>query len=541
MDYVNSENSLLRHCHFTNAQKDGLDKTWAVKFRTLILDNLPMEDIRKLYCQNNGRPTKDLRAVTGAIILQHLFDLTDHATCEAFLYNILWIEALNTHSLKSRDQSISPRTLWEHTQILAKSGLLKTIFDYVNQKLAEHAQVSFARQRLDSVQICGDMAKLSRIQLFSRTVTYFLKSLKKKHKDDFEALDQSVRTRYLSEDKNVEGSSYNMYFGQAKPGQKHKILNAVASDIYGLLEMFKAHAVVSKTQSFILLQRLFSEQCVVKEPDNPGESDGQVQVEVEAKDPKEVSGDSLQNPSDPDAKFSGHKGQGYHVQLMETCGASKNEEGKTISLITVAFTEGANIHDGKSTIPSIEAAAEAGFKPEKLLCDTAYGADSTVEEAKGLGVEVISPAGGKDPEADKLRVSDFNIKNEKIAACPEGQKPWASYTTKSGREVCGFDKTICDKCLKVNLCPVRLSGGKAEITYDMKVLRLSRRRAREQTDDFKKQYAMRSGIEATNSHLARETGFKKLRYRGLVRIRLAVTFKVIGLNFKRVAAAACQK
>jgi hypothetical protein len=39
---------------------------------------------------------------------------------------------------------------------------------------------------------------------------------------------------------------------------------------------------------------------------------------VELKNPKEIVSDSLQNPSDPDATYSGHKGQGYQVQVMET-------------------------------------------------------------------------------------------------------------------------------------------------------------------------------------------------------------------------------
>ena len=37
------------------------------------------------------------------------------------------------------------------------------------------------------------------------------------------------------------------------------------------------------------------------------------------KDPKQVSADSLQSPHDPDVTYSGHKGQGYEVQVAETC------------------------------------------------------------------------------------------------------------------------------------------------------------------------------------------------------------------------------
>jgi len=59
------------------------------------------------------------------------------------------------------------------------------------------------------------------------------------------------------------------------------------------------------------------------------------------------------------------------------------------------------------------------------------------------------------------------------------------------------------------LCQLRLNG---------QDLRLAQRRAAERTDDFKTDYRMRGGIEATNSMLKRVAGLNRLRVRG----RLAV-------------------
>jgi hypothetical protein len=58
-------------------------------------------------------------------------------------------------------------------------------------------------------------------------------------------------------------------------------------------------------------------------------------------------------------------------------------------------------------------------------------------------------------------------------------------------------------------------------------MRLSKRRTYEQTEEFKKRHAMRAGIEGTNSRLVRETGPKRSRYRGISKIKLSCTFKVI--------------
>ena len=537
MDYVKYSSSLLARSHMNETQLKYINSSWAPKFKELILYNLPMEDIRKLFCRNNGRPTKELRSVTGAIILQHMYNFSDEQTCYHFLFDNLWIEALDIDLLDPENRYLSPRTLWEHTKRLTQSGLLPKILNSVNQGLlkCDAMAATFGLQRLDSVQVIGNMAKLSRIQLFVRTVKSFLKKLKKDHKDEFSTIEQTVKTKYLSDDKE---SSRRIFGFNSAPREREASLTAIARDIYDLAEKFKNHPRVAGAQSFKNLRRLFSDQCEVLQPVGSEDSQGPVRVELKA--PKDIPADALQNPSDPDAAYSRHKGQGYHVQVMETCGPPSDGESKPLNVITYVHVEGANVHDGKSTIPAIEAAIEAGFKPDRLLADAAYGGDENELKAKELGVELISPVIGKEP-AGKKNLADFTFEGDEATARPEGQKPWATAVGKGDKRFCGFDKRKCDLCPKSNFCATVLSGDKAQLSYTPKDLRLSKRRAKERTEEFKNIYSLRSGIEATNSRLARETSLKRLRYRGLRRISLAVHFKAIGLNFKRVLAAVCLK
>ena len=86
-----------------------------------------------------------------------------------------------------------------------------------------------------------------------------------------------------------------------------KLLDA-ATDLFELAGLFADNAAVSGMSSYKLMARVLDEQCEVK----PGE-EGPAQVSV--KPPKKVPSDSLQNPSDPDAGYDGHKGQGYQVQV----------------------------------------------------------------------------------------------------------------------------------------------------------------------------------------------------------------------------------
>ena len=60
--------------------------------------------------------------------------------------------------------------------------------------------------------------------------------------------------------------------------------------------------------------------------------------------------------------------------------------------------------------------------------------------------------------------------------------------------------------------------------------------AKQKTIEWKDEYKIRSGVEATMSELKRGYGLGKLRVRGLARVHFAVVCKVIACNIKRWAA-----
>jgi hypothetical protein len=70
-------------------------------------------------------------------------------------------------------------------------------------------------------------------------------------------------------------------------------------------------------------------------------------------------------------------------------------------------------------------------------------------------------------------------------------------------------------------------------------MRVAKRRAAEQTSEFKDRYRWRAGAEATISELDRRTGVKRLRVRGFKAVRFSATLKAIGINLFR-AAAVCK-
>ena len=472
-----------------------------------------MEKIFHLYDEFKGRKTKELYTMLGITLLQQMEDLTDEATVHEFAFSIKWHYALNVTDKSDFSSYVAPRTLWTMRDIVARLGLDHALFGNVTDALKKLFELDPSKQRLDSIHIFSNMAHLGRIRLFVRTIRKFLVNLRRHHADLYQALGD-VTIRY--EDKND---------GQfaVKPSESSRKLQEVGNDCFLLVERFKDHESVVSMDSYKLLVRLFNEQCVVEKTE--------AATSVVIKPNKDVPSDSLQNPSDPDASYCGHKGKGYQMQVMETYSPDKSQP----NLITHVEVEAAHKSDANALLPAIEDATKRELSPTELLADSLYGSDDNVEKAKELGVEVVSPTMGT--QSQTIGLADFAFSDsDEITACPEGQKPQRTKIGKNGGKIVHFDKVVCDTCPHQSECSVKRGKRYSTIEYDAKSLRLARRRAKEKTEKFREVYRFRAGAEGTMSDLDRITGIKHLRVRGMPQVRLAAVLKATGLNILRAMA-----
>ncbi len=487
-----------------------LESSWAHLFREEILHKLPVEQLFPLYSEHFGRRTKELYSMLGIVLLQQQMNLTDDETIQQFSFNIMWHYALNVTDTSDVSSYISPRTLWTMRDSVARLGLEQKVFENVTDTLTKLFELDPSKQRLDSIHIFSNMAHLGRIRLFVRTIRTFLVNLKRHHADLYQALGE-VAVRY--EEKN-EGRF------AVKPSDSSRKLQEVGDDCFLLVERFKDHEAVVAMSSYQCLVRLFTEQCVLEKSDDV--------TSVVIKPNKDVPSDSLQNPSDPDAGYCGHKGKGYQMQVMETYSPDKSQP----NLITHVKVEAAHESDSNALLPAIEDAELRDLSPKELLADSLYGSDENVEKAKELGVEVISPTMGT--QSHKIGLADFTFSDsDEIIACPAGQIPQRTKTGKNGGAIVYFDKSLCDICPWQSDCPVKRAKRSATISYDVKALRLARRRAQEKTEAFREVYRFRAGVEGTMSDLDRITGIKRLRVRGMPQVKLAAVLKATGLNILR--------
>ena len=500
-----------------------LDTSWSGVFRKYLLEKLPVNKVAKHFDEVMGRPSKELYTAMGALILQQLHDLSDPDVTRALAFSLDWHYALDITDESDAGKYLSERTLRTYRMILEKEGLDRILFKTLTDKLIKEFNVDTSKQRLDSTIIRSNMRKLGRIRIFANTIRKFLKKLKRKHPDLFNTLlKPEFADRYLAKESGG-------CFSRVKPSESSKTLHDLGEDLLYLVELFSSHDTVWKLSEYKLLERVLHEQCRVT-----GTGAG---TKVEIKKPKEVSSDSLQNPSDPDAGYDNHKGQGYQAQIMETYQDEKQKDRKP-NLITYVEVEPAYKHDANALQPAIDSTRERNCCPEELLCDTLYGGDENVQQAAKKDVEVIAPLKGPAP-SHEISLSDFEFdeKTHFVIECPEGNEPDNVCRTRTNRIRARFTRKTCSVCPLLKHCPVKLSKKAAFLRYDNKILRLARRRVHEQTYEFKDKFRWRSGVEGTNSHLKSDVGAGQLRVRGIKSVRYAVVLKALGLNILRCAKA----
>jgi hypothetical protein len=242
----------------------------------------------------------------------------------------------------------------------------------VTRTLVEALNINVSIQRLDSTHLLSDMANFGRTKLLAVAVKRLLTAIKRHAPERYTSLSEDLRARYEP--------ALGRLFGEASSSKEGRALAQlqVGQDMHLLIESFANDEQVCGRSTYSALVRLFGEHCEVK--------DQQVSVRPKAQDTSGQSAHTLQNPSDPDAGYSGHKGAGYQVQLSETSAAEN-----PVQLIVACIPQSAGDQDAQALEPIIEQLAANQMLPNELAADTAYGSDANFQHAKGEGIHLISP------------------------------------------------------------------------------------------------------------------------------------------------------
>jgi hypothetical protein len=499
------------HFWMPEGHRKALEQSWAHIFRTQVLRMIPESRFAALYHASMGRPNKPVAILVSLSVLKEMFDLTDEALMRSYRFDLQFHYALG---LTLDETTMALRTLEYFRARVVGSEAVGATFDEVTDRIIETLGLNTTRQRHDSTHFRSNMANLTRLGLFTRTLEHFVAALSKAFSDRHSSLPEEILKRY--------GERHGR-FADAKASEGRRRLEEAAQDLWMLVERFWDDQPVRMLAEYGLLERLLREQCDLQEGE-PG---------VALKISKEIASDSLQSPFDPDATYDGHKGVGYQVQVSETCAADN-----PVQMLTRVEVEQAHESDQNATIPALDNLAKRGIAPEEFYADTAYNSGDNLLEAAERGVELMAPTPGQSPEGLDLGYFDLDLKKLRVIACPEGHKPIRNKLGKDGRtRNLRFDAERCAACPVAKDCPAGRSGGRLRV--HPRDIATAYSRAREETEEFKQAYAIRAGSESNMAELKTAHGLDKVWTRSKPKVTFAATMKALACNLKRFMRYQC--
>ncbi len=512
------------------ALRNRLKSSWAHFIRNEVLPILlKNEDQYAMLYGKTGRPNFSVARLLGLCLLQELNSLSDQQALDAFGFDIRWRYALD---VSDEEDYLSRRSLFEFRRRLAdkdpEMNLFRGLFDHIRDSALKKLDLSSSDQRLDSTLVISNIRIRGRLDLFSSTLTMFLKSL---DKDQFSGVPKPVQKWHTHKPQG--------WFG-LKPTEQKVKLRQLAQYLYELIILFEKNDDIKSKEPYKLIERLLNEQCEI-DPDSA--ENNKVQLK------KKTKGETLQTPYDPDASY-GHKGTGYSAHITETC----NNPGKP-EIITDYEVHGAARSDMAKMIPVIERLESAGLKPATFFADGGYPSVPSALKVIEQDIDLMAPVNRGRLPNDIMGRDLFEFDSDGHAiACPKGHRPVdhrilsANNTTRRSLHAI-FDGDICRSCRLLDQCPVRapnhrdrgckpkdtIGHFRLEITPELRLR--DQMYSVQQTTEWKDRYKIRSGIEATMSELKRSHGFGRLRVRRLVKVCFALACKVTACNIKRWAKA----
>lgn len=498
----------------TEKTRTRLLNGWHGAFRHVILELMPVDAVSGHFDATMGRPTIELYSMAGLLLMKEFKDWTKDEALDAYCLDMATHYALN---LEPVAHDLGMRTLERYITLFEEDKIAKVTMHNITIKLVELLDIKIDKQRLDSTHIFSDMASFGRTRLMGVSIKRFLTQLIRHNKEEYHSLGDSFRHRYAP-------SVHQLFADTKKDRQSRKHLRQqVAEDMHFIIQRFGSHENHNGKDTYKAVERIFYEQCEVHED----------KVIVK----KKTGGDVMQNPSDPDATYDGHKGPGHQAQIAETC-HPENE----VQLITSVIPQTAAESDANAVEEVLDDLSANGLLPDEILADTLYAGDDNVQLAEEKGVELVGPvAGCSHHDDEQLTIDDFNIDEttEEVVCCPAGHEPERSESNSdTGKTKTVMPKSACGPCSFRKQCPVTKVRDGYQLEHTAKDRRLAGRRKEQATEVFRERYKVRGGIEGTNSGLKRKIGLGRLRVRGRPAVDHAIYLKIAGWNIMRASVCA---
>lgn len=488
------------------------------------------EDFAPLF-PSRGQSAESPWRLALVTVMQYVEGLSDVQAADAVRGHIDWKYAL---SLELDDPGFDGSVLSEFRTRLLVGGAETKLFDLMLDAFRERKLLKArGRQRTDSTHVLAAIRAINRLQCVGETMRFTLNALAtavpvwlKGHADP-----DWIRRydRRLDDARLPEGKVARQELAETIGRDGRALLTAIDDPT--------APTWLREIPAVQILRLIWIQQYYV-------DADGVLHWRADEQGIP-PSARFISSPYDLDAHLAA-KGTttwiGYKLHLTETC------EEDEVHLITNVETSAAPTADGTMT-PEIHAALKGkDLLPERHLVDTGFlDAELLVESQRNFGVDLVGPTRA-DYKWQAREVTGFDAAKFRIdwerqqATCPEGHTSisWSPAVDKRTNEVIKikFSSKDCRPCPSRDLCfrsRKRYARRSITVRTEAAYRALRAARQREETREFKAEYAKRAGIEGTISQGVRAFGLRRSRYIGQTKTHLQHVVTAAAINFVRVA------
>ncbi|CUU59740.1 Transposase [Parafrankia irregularis] len=495
-----------------------------------------------------GRPGISPAQLMMATVLQFAENLTDRQAADAVRDRMSWKYALG---LDLDDPGFDASVFTEFRTRLVAGDLATHALDALLARLvAQGLLTAGGRARTDSTHVLGAIRQLCRLELAGETVRAALEALASAAPAWLGGvIDDSWQRRY--------GARVDTWRLPASETKRKALMVEYGRDGYHLLAAVHARDApvwLRQIPAVDVLRRVWVQQFYRYTTGSGTEVVRRRENTSEGGDGLPPGRDRLISPYDLDTRHSLKRDQswdGYKVHLTETCtppdpapAPDTTGRGDVPNLIIGVLTTPATTPDAAALDDIHTELDRNGLAPDEHLLDSGYpSANQIIHSARAYGIRLVTPILLDHSHQAKARAgydkASFSFDfDRRRGTCPQGR---TSSTWNPSRQraaeviVVTWTKATCGPCPAREQCT---KGKQRHITLRDRELHEATvtARAAQTTDEWKRRYAARSGIEGTIRQTTHVTGIRTARYRGLSKTSLEHTIAATAINMIRLDA-----
>lgn len=473
------------------------------------------DDLKELYCADNGRPSLPPSLMSGVLLLQFYDDVSDEEAVERLRFDLRWKVALDLP--------------------LDYAGFDPSSLSYYRRRLVEHGQERYAFDRFiavgraagfipDKVTLLIDATPVKGAGAVQDTYTLLRKGMRKLLKaagyhvpgkrQGLSPQAQALIERYVDQDRKAD-------IDWADPQQRSAHLKELVADAEAALELAVAHSDNAEVRSLgWLLTKILGDDIVTDEQGDPRMGEGTAPDRtISLTEPKMRHGRKSKS-----RRFDGFKALSATEESSELL--------MDIGDIPATGSEGAHL------LPVIQhVEAQAQVVVERAIGDGAFGSGelrAACATYPAHAIDLVSPLA--QPSDAEVAKSAFHIDLDACTVtCPQGH----TVAGRPGPQEDGqptflftFPRAVCEACPLFERCVRSKKTGRTVRTRAYEAY-LQAARARQQTQAFKSLYRLRPAIERKQAELVAH-GLRDTRYVGDRKRQLQRLWIGAAVNLKRL-------